>query len=52
MLDVLVHLVQFAGTETEIYEREQQLGSLEKELANTKGVFKGKQRKEWQEQIR
>lgn len=25
-----------------IYEREQQLGSLEKELANTKGVFKGK----------
>lgn len=34
-----------------IYEREQQLGSLEKELANTKGVFKGKQRKELQEQI-
>lgn len=34
-----------------IYEREKQLGSLEKELANTKGVFKGKQRKELQEQI-
>ena len=33
------------------YEREQQLGGLEKELANTKGVFKGKQRKELQEQI-
>ena len=29
------------------YEREQQLGSLEKELANMKGVFKGKQRKEF-----
>ena len=34
-----------------IYEREQQLDSLEKELANAKGIFKGKQRKELQEQI-
>lgn len=34
-----------------IYEREQQLGGLEKELANAKGIFKGKQRKELQEQI-
>ncbi|MGN1185278.1 MAG: MobA/MobL family protein [Oliverpabstia sp.] len=34
-----------------IYEREQQLGSLEKELANAKGIFKGKQRKDLQEQI-
>ena len=36
---------------TAIYEREQQLDSLEKELANAKGIFKGKQRKELQEQI-
>ncbi len=34
-----------------IYEREQQLDGLEKELASTKGIFKGKQRKELQEQI-
>ena len=34
-----------------IYEREQQLGGLEKKLANAKGIFKGKQRKELQEQI-
>lgn len=34
-----------------IYEREQQLGRLENELANAKGIFKGKQRKELQEQI-
>lgn len=33
-----------------IYEREQQLGGLAKELANAKGIFKGKQRKEMQEQ--
>lgn len=34
-----------------IYEREQQFGGLEKELANAKGIFKGKQRKEMQGQI-
>ena len=33
-----------------IYQREQQLVSLEKEIAGTKGIFKGKQRKELQEQ--
>jgi len=35
---------------TAIYEREQQLASVEKELAGTKGIFKAKQRKELQEQ--
>ena len=35
---------------TAIYEREQQLASVEKEIAGTKGIFKGKQRKELQEQ--
>lgn len=33
-----------------IYHREQQLTSVEKEIAGTKGIFKGKQRKELQEQ--
>ena len=33
-----------------IYQREQQLVSVEKEIAGTKGIFKGKQRKELQEQ--
>lgn len=33
-----------------IYQREQQLASVEKEIARTKGIFKGKQRKELQEQ--
>ena len=33
-----------------IYEREQQLASVEKELAGAKGIFKAKQRKELQEQ--
>ena len=33
-----------------IYHREQQLASVEKEIAGTKGIFKGKQRKELQEQ--
>ena len=33
-----------------IYEREQQLTSVEKELAGAKGIFKAKQRKELQEQ--
>lgn len=33
-----------------IYLREQQLASVEKEIARTKGIFKGKQRKELQEQ--
>lgn len=34
-----------------IYEREQQFGGLEKELTNTKGIFKRKQRKElWEQQ--
>ena len=33
-----------------IYQREQQLESVEKEIAGTKGIFKGKQRKELQEQ--
>ena len=35
---------------TAIYEREQQLASVEKELAEAKGIFKAKQRKELQEQ--
>ena len=34
-----------------IYEREQQLASVEKELAGAKGIFKAKQRKELQEQV-
>lgn len=34
-----------------IYDREQQLASVEKELAGAKGVFKAKQRKELQEQV-
>ena len=34
-----------------IYGREQELASLEKRLADIKGIFKGKQRKELQEQI-
>ena len=33
-----------------IYEREQQLAGVEKELAGAKGIFKAKQRKELQEQ--
>ena len=33
-----------------IYQREQQLASVEKEIAGTKGIFKGKQHKELQEQ--
>lgn len=33
-----------------IYEREQQLASVEKEFAGAKGIFKAKQRKELQEQ--
>ena len=33
-----------------ICQREQQLASVEKEIAGTKGIFKGKQRKELQEQ--
>ena len=33
-----------------IYHREQQLASVEMEIAGTKGIFKGKQRKELQEQ--
>ena len=33
-----------------IYQRKQQLASVEKEIAGTKGIFKGKQRKELQEQ--
>ena len=35
---------------TAIYQREQQLAGVEKEIAGTKGIFKGKQRKELQEQ--
>ena len=35
---------------TAIYQREQQLANVEKEIAGTKGIFKGKQRKELQEQ--
>ena len=35
---------------TAIYEREQQLANVEKELAGAKGIFKAKQRKELQEQ--
>jgi hypothetical protein len=35
---------------TAIYEREQQLASVEKELAGAKGIFKAKQRKELQGQ--
>jgi len=34
-----------------IYQREQQLSGLEQELVNTKGIFKGKERKRLQEQI-
>ena len=34
-----------------IYQREQQLSGLEQELVNTKGIFKGKERKELQGQI-
>ena len=34
-----------------IYDREQELTSLEKRVVNIKGIFKGKQRKELQEQI-
>ena len=37
---------------TAIYEREQQLASVEKELAGAKGIFKTKQRKELQEQAK
>lgn len=33
-----------------IYQREQQLANVEKEIARTKGIFKGKQCKELQEQ--
>ena len=33
-----------------ICQRDQQLASVEKEIAVTKGIFKGKQRKELQEQ--
>lgn len=33
-----------------IYQREQQLANVGKEIAGTKGIFKGKQRKELQEQ--
>lgn len=33
-----------------IYEKEQQLANVEKELAGAKGIFKAKQRKELQEQ--
>ena len=36
---------------TAIYEREQQLANVEKELAGAKGIFKAKQRKELQEQV-
>ena len=35
---------------TAIYDREQQLANMEKELAGVKGIFKAKQRKELQEQ--
>lgn len=35
---------------TAIYQREQQLAGVEKEIAGTKGIFKGKQHKELQEQ--
>lgn len=35
---------------TAIYEREQQLANVEKEITGTKGIFKAKQRKELQEQ--
>ena len=35
---------------TAIYQREQQLANVEKEIAGTKGIFKAKQRKELQEQ--
>ena len=35
---------------TAIYEREQQLANVEKEIAGTKGIFKAKQRKKLQEQ--
>jgi len=34
-----------------IYQREQRLSGLERELGNTKGIFKGKQRKELQKQL-
>ncbi len=34
-----------------IYDREQKLANLEKKLVDIKGIFKGKQRKELQEQI-
>lgn len=34
-----------------IYQREQQLAGVEKEIAGIKGIFKGKQRKELQEQV-
>ena len=36
---------------TAIYEREKQLANVEKELVGAKGIFKGKQRKELQEQV-
>jgi hypothetical protein len=36
---------------TAIFQREQQLNRVEQELAGTKGIFKGRQRKELQEQI-
>lgn len=35
---------------TAIYQREQQLASVEKKIAGTKGIFKGKQRNKLQEQ--
>ena len=35
---------------TAIYEREKQLANVEKELVGAKGIFKGKQRKELEEQ--
>ena len=34
-----------------IYQREQRLVSVEKEIAGTKGIFKGKQRNKLQEQV-
>lgn len=40
------------GQNTAIYRREQQLSELEQEYANTKGIFRGTQRKELQRQIR
>lgn len=42
---------ELEGQNEAIYEREQQLNELEKELSQARGIFKSRQRKELQEQV-